>query len=96
MSWDSLKSTATQRRALGTPPAPSSTIDNLAQPEAIDVRVDGRTLRAKGRTAQLNLHVRPEFKARFKLAAVTLGLEMADLIERALDAFDRDQAQHQK
>ncbi len=88
MNWDTLKHTAVQRRTLGTPPTPSATIDNLAQPETVPAHVDGRSLRATGRTEQLNVHVRPAFKQRIKVLAAEQDLLMAEVLERALAAYE--------
>lgn len=49
--------------------------------------VDGRSLRAKGRTAQLNCRVRPELRDRLRRYCETTGTQLADNIERALEAY---------
>lgn len=43
---------------------------------------DGRSKRATGRTAQLNIKVRPEWKAELSTAAAARGLLMVELIEQ--------------
>jgi hypothetical protein len=88
MTWDTLKHTVVQRRTLGAPPAPTATIDNLAQPETVPAHIDGRSLRATGRTEQLNVHVRPAFKQRIKVLAAEQDLLMAEVLERALAAYE--------
>jgi hypothetical protein len=52
---------------------------------------DGRSLRATGRTVQLNLKTSPETKARFLALAQTRGLLMVDLFEQALDALEAEE-----
>lgn len=42
-----------------------------------------------GRTAQLNLKVTPENRARFAAMADEAGISMNELFERAVDALDR-------
>jgi hypothetical protein len=52
---------------------------------------DGRSLRATGRTVQLNLKTSPETKARFLALAQARGLLMVDLFEQALDALEAEE-----
>ena len=53
---------------------------------------DGRSLRATGRTVQLNLKTSPETKARFLALAQSRGVLMVDLFEQALDALEGKKA----
>jgi hypothetical protein len=47
--------------------------------------VDGRTLRAKGRSAQVNIKVRPEVKERLLAFAEAEGVLIADWFERVVE-----------
>jgi hypothetical protein len=47
--------------------------------------VDGRTLRAKGRTAQINIKARPEVKDRLMKFAEAEGLVLADWFEQLVE-----------
>lgn len=46
---------------------------------------DGRSKRATGRTAQFNLKIKPDYKARMVEAAKTHNVLLAELAERAFD-----------
>lgn len=46
---------------------------------------DGRRKRATGRTAQFNLKIRPEYKARMTEIAQSNGVLLAELAEQAFD-----------
>lgn len=48
-------------------------------------QVDGRKLRATGRTSQMNLKVRPDFKDRVSALALNANLLMIEYIERAVE-----------
>jgi hypothetical protein len=48
--------------------------------------VDGRTLRAKGRTEQLNVKVRPDIKRAIAERIEADGITIADFMERTLEA----------
>jgi hypothetical protein len=89
MTWDTLKQLPPRRSTLGAPPAVDTTIGNLTQPESVPVHIDGRSLRATGRTEQLNLHVRPDFKKRVKLLAVQRDLLLVEILEQAFEAFEK-------
>jgi predicted HicB family RNase H-like nuclease len=45
---------------------------------------DGRSLKAKGRTEQFNVMIKPEIKQVILARAKEEGISMADLLERAL------------
>ena len=52
--------------------------------------VDGRKLRAKGRTAQLNFRVKPDIRERFWSLAAGQGLESGeDLLVLLMDHYER-------
>jgi len=71
------------------PPAPDAAANNLAQPETAPA-VDGRSLRATGRTEQLATRVRPAFHRQVKLIAARDGLKIAELLEKAIAAYERE------
>lgn len=48
---------------------------------------DGRSLRKSGRTAQMNIKVRPDFRAEIEAAARERGILMVELIEQAWEAL---------
>jgi hypothetical protein len=48
--------------------------------------VDGRSLRAKGRTEQLNVKVRPDIKQALAVQIEAEGVTIADFMERMLEA----------
>jgi hypothetical protein len=48
--------------------------------------VDGRSLRAKGRTEQLNVKVRPDIKQALSEYVAAEGVTIADWLERTLEA----------
>lgn len=51
--------------------------------------VDGRTLRAKGRTEQLNVKVKPDIKMALAAQVESEGVTIADWIERNLEVLLR-------
>ena len=55
----------------------------------MEKRFDGRTLRKTGRTQQLATRVTPEFYRRLRITAARDGLKMVEVLERALDRYDR-------
>ena len=72
--------------ALGCPPAPKTQANLLSAPETASLgHIDGRTLRATGRTEQLNLRVTKKLKQDLKIlsakSSVTLGELIAELYE---------------
>ena len=54
--------------------------------------VDGRSLRAKGRTEQLNVKVRPDIKQALADRVETEGITIADWLERMLETALRAEA----
>jgi hypothetical protein len=55
-------------------------------------RLDGRSLRATGRTVQLNLKVAPETKSRLLALAQGRGQLMAEVFEDAIAALEEKEA----
>ena len=71
------------KNRLGTPPDPSQAGRNLAEPETAPTWIDGRSLRATGRTAQFATRIKPEYHR--------MGIPFTDLfaIVRTSSADDR-------
>ena len=86
------------KKRLGAPPALDDTADLLKAPEvaplaptspAVHRRAeDGRSARRTGRTLQFATRVSEEFDARFRKVAKRDGLLLAQLLEKALDAYE--------
>lgn len=79
------------KNRLGKPPDPSQAGRNLAEPETAQTWVDGRSLRATGRTAQFATRIKPEYHKKAKLIAARDGITLAELFEKGIDAYDREQ-----
>ena len=90
------------RNKLGTPPAETSTSNNLTAPETAPLTpkpisegqtdqspVDGRTLRATGRTEPFSTRVSPGVRKRYKTTAARDDITMGELLERALEAYEK-------
>ena len=77
------------RKNLPPPPPPSEAKDNLAQPEHAPASnyVDGRTLRATGRTTQFTTRITNELQTEIKVFAAQHKLKFNDLLEQAFDAL---------
>jgi predicted DNA-binding ribbon-helix-helix protein len=71
------------------PPPPEAAPNNLAQPETAPA-LDGRSLRATGRTEQLATRVTPAFHRQVKMIAARDGLKIAELLEKAIAAYERE------
>lgn len=88
-----------QRNKLGKPPTESDAGDNLTAPETapvseidkheVESKVDGRTLRATGRTEPFATRVSPGVRKRYKTIAARDDMTMGELLERALDAYEK-------
>ena len=78
------------KNMLGTPPDPSQAGRNLAEPETAPAWVDGRSLRATGRTSQFATRIRPEYHKKAKLIAARDGITLAELFEKGVDAYERE------
>jgi hypothetical protein len=70
----------------GDPPQTADARDNLRQPETSEW-VDGRSLRAKGRTSQLATRIDPALHQRAKIMAAQDGITMAELIEAGIRLY---------
>jgi hypothetical protein len=89
-------------RGLGTPPSLSEASPNLAAPEVAPTpppvretkatarRVDGRTLRKTNRTVAFATRVTEDFDNRVREIAEASGLKIVEVLEAALDAYDRE------
>jgi len=87
------------RNKLGKPPAETAAGDNLAAPETAPpanepyqesgANVDGRTLRASGRTEPFATRVTPGVRKRYKLIAMRDDITMGELLEKALDSYEK-------
>jgi hypothetical protein len=91
------------KRRLGAPPPLEQASDNLAapevapaapapaeQPEKRRTRDDARSLRKTGRTVQFATRVSEQFDARFRKVAKRDALLLTQLLEKALDAYERE------
>jgi hypothetical protein len=78
------------KNRLGTPPDPSQAGRNLAQPESAPTWIDGRSLRATGRTAQFATRIKPEYHRKAKQIAARDGITLAELFEMGVDAYERE------
>ena len=52
--------------------------------------IDGRSLRATGRTAQFATRIKPEYHKKAKLIAARDGITLAELFEKGVDAYERE------
>ncbi|BBU64367.1 hypothetical protein FM996_11715 [Methylosinus sporium] len=86
------------KKRLGAPPTLDDTADVLKAPEVAPLAPtssavprrgeDGRSARRTGRTLQFATRVSEEFDARFRKVAKRDGLLLAQLLEKALDAYE--------
>lgn len=72
------------------PRAARTAAGRLANETRMMHEADGRALRATGRTAQMNLKVRPEFRERISALARRNNILMVEFIERAVAAYVGD------
>ncbi len=83
------------RNKLGKPPAESQIQSNLQAPETAPVAetrgetIDGRTLRATGRTEPFATRVTPGVRKRYKTVAMRDDITMGELLERAIEAYEK-------
>ena len=87
------------KKRLGAPPAIEDTGANLRAPEiapspamataAQPKERDGRSARRTGRTVQFATRVSEEFDERFRAVCKRDSLLMVELLEKALDAYER-------
>jgi hypothetical protein len=83
-----------RRAGLGPPPPPAEARADLAPAAAPgeergEGRIDGRRLRRSGRTLQFATRVSAAFDARLRSIAERDGLLLVEVLERALDAYER-------
>lgn len=69
------------------PPAPPAAAPGDGRGEG---RIDGRRLRRSGRTLQFATRVSAAFDTRLRGIAARDGLLLVEVLERALDAYERD------
>jgi len=88
---------------LGAPPSLSEASANLAAPEIAPTplpaseskhitarKIDGRTLRKTNRTVAFATRVTENFDYRVREIAETTGLKIVEVLEAALDAYERE------
>lgn len=84
--------------SLGPPPSVEEASQNLETPEIISqsipyikpaARRDGRTMRRTNRTLPFATRVSPEFDDRLRDIAERDGLKLVEVLEKALDAYER-------
>ena len=75
------------------PPTPSETTNNLNQPEIAPYvgPIDGRTLRATGRTSQFTTRISEELHNEIKVYAAQHKMKLNELIERGFAALKQIQ-----
>ena len=82
---------APSRSKLPPPPSTNEASHNLLQPEhAPSGFVDGRSLRATGRTIQFTTRVREDLLRDIKIFAAQHGMRHNDLLEKAFAALRRE------
>lgn len=69
----------------GKPPEAAEAKGNLRQPET--EWIDGRSLRATGRTSQLATRIRGEIHHKAKIMAAEDRITMAELVERGIELY---------
>lgn len=92
----------TRKPPLPEPPTEAEASDNIQAPENAPApvlsqpqpqplpRLDGRSLRATGRVESFSTRVRLEFKNRLIAAAHRDGITMAEVLEKALELYERE------
>ena len=91
-----------RRNTLGDPPPLEEASQNLQAPEVAGEEtppaalpheerrhIDGRSLRRTGRTVQLATRVGWEFDDKLRHIAQRDGLELVEVLERALEAYEK-------
>lgn len=94
---------ALKRRNFPEPPPPTAISTNLAAPETAPAapeaapkqkagqgaasKIDGRTLRATGRTIAITLRVSPEFNDKLREIAQRDRILLVEVLERALATY---------
>jgi len=90
-------------KGLGAPPSLSEASPNLTAPEVAPTplpvsgektitprKIDGRTLRKTNRTVAFATRVTEDFDNRVRSIAESKGLKIVEVLEAALDAYDRE------
>jgi hypothetical protein len=85
------------RTKLPPPPPPSEVTNNLSQPEHANY-VDGRSLRATGRTTQFTTRITEELQTEIKVYAAQERMKLNELLEEAFIALKekRERASKEK
>lgn len=81
-----------KKNRLGAPPQVSEIKNNLQLPESLEASenlIDKRSLRKTGRTHQLSTRVKFEFYKRVKRLALDMDITIAELLEKAIDSFEK-------
>lgn len=90
-----------RKKGLGAPPPMEEASPNLSAPEAAPLqttdispapRIDGRSARRSNRTLQFATRVSPEFDGRIRAIAARDQLMLVEVLELALDAYERDRS----
>ena len=80
-----------KRSKLPAPPTPIETKNNLSAPEMAPLsQTDGRSLRATGRTEQINTRVSETFHHELKIYSARHKLKMNELLEMGFAALRRE------
>lgn len=89
------------KNRLGVPPNQEEASNNLQAPEVAplsserlnehteDRFLDGRSLRRTGRTVQFATRVTPDFDRRIRILAKSQGVLIVEVLERALDVYEK-------
>ena len=70
------------------PPMAAPRLDPKTHAKSLKKRIDGRTLRKTGRTLPFSTRVSEAFDEKLRLIAQRDGLNFAQLLEKALDAYE--------
>ena len=81
---DAMRRLALKLAAKSSPTRPARAARKEKEKQVRSV-VDGRSLRAKGRSAQVNIKVRPEIKERLARYAEAEGVLIADWFEQTVE-----------
>ncbi|MDT3723019.1 hypothetical protein [Pseudomonas oryzihabitans] len=95
-----------RREELGVPPSLEEASTNLTAPEVAPAarpvnpappkvaepkpKIDGRSARKTNRTVQFATRVTPEWDARIRALAQNEGVLLVEILEKALDRYERD------
>jgi hypothetical protein len=87
-----------KNNSLGSPPSVEEASHNLEAPENLSqsishikplTRRDGRTMRRTNRTLPFATRVSPEFDNQLRDLAERDGLKLVEVLEKALDAYEK-------